>query len=106
MCSMPSEDRAASQDVMTTYCLAADLFSDIVVKLSCFADDASVEFAPVAVPMNGHAEIKSYCTNAFAAVSHNAHFLSNFRVNDVDIDDRHAFLNHLLKAVFNEQISH
>lgn len=49
MRSIPLEDRAASQDVMTTYRLAADLFSDIEVKLRVFADDASVDFAPAAV---------------------------------------------------------
>lgn len=76
------EARLALQDVVTAYCTAVDSLSDIEGLLNCFTEDAVLDLAGIELPcLRGHGQIREFFRQAFAAMTHHAHYVSNFHVD-------------------------
>lgn len=84
------EDRTALQDAMTAYCLAADSLSDMDALLDIFTEDAVLDMGAMGTTLNGHDEMRAFYTGVFDTMAHNAHILTNFRVNRFDGDSASA----------------
>lgn len=81
MTTIPATDRQALEDLTIAYAHAVDSMHDLDGICACFTEDADYDLSGIGMAhVAGHAGIREFFTQAFAANSHHAHFLSNFAV--------------------------
>lgn len=81
------EDRLAIQDVLVAYAHAVDSLHDIDGICDVFVEDAVFDLSGIGFPsLNGHAEIRGFFADTFAAMSAHAHYLTNFAITAYDGD--------------------
>jgi len=78
--AMPDDVRTALERLMIDYCYAVDGLRDVQPLLDIFTDDAQADLTALGLPMmNGTADIKAFFDGVFDTMSHQFHFISNFR---------------------------
>lgn len=81
MTACPIEDRLALEDLTVAYAHALDSMGDPEAICACFTPDAVYDLSGIGMAkVSGHAGIRELFTGIFAAMSHQAHYLSNFAV--------------------------
>ena len=81
MTACPIEDRFALEDLTVAYAHALDSMTDVEAICACFTEDAVYDLSGIGMPkVDGHTGIRELFTGVFAAMRHQAHYLSNFAV--------------------------
>jgi ketosteroid isomerase-like protein len=77
----PIEDRLAIQDLLVAYAHGLDSLDDIDGLLNLFVADAVFDLSGIGfLKAEGHAAIRRFFEDTFAAVAAQAHYLSNFAI--------------------------
>lgn len=78
MQNIPVEGRLAINDLLISYCTAANSLGDMEALLEVFTDDAVFDLSGIGLPKTtGHAGIRSFFTGVFENMTHHAHYLTN-----------------------------
>jgi hypothetical protein len=81
----PLEDRLALQDLLVAYAHLVDSLNDVDGICDVFVDDAVFDLSGIGFPnLQGHAQIRAFYQDTFAAMSAHAHYLTNFAVTPYD----------------------
>ncbi len=81
MNSCPVEDRLAIEDLLVAYAHGLDGLHDIEGLLALFVEDAVFDLSDIGFPsLQGHAAIRRFFEDTFAAMAAQAHYLSNFAI--------------------------
>lgn len=77
----PIEDRLAIGDLLVAYAHAVDTGADLAAVCDVFTSDAMFDLSGIGIPpQSGHAGIRAFFEGVFAAMAHQAHYLSNFAI--------------------------
>lgn len=75
------EDRQAIQDLLVAYAHGLDSLEDIDALLDLFVEDAVFDLSGVGFGrLQGHAAMRKFFEDTFAAMTAQAHYLSNFAI--------------------------
>jgi ketosteroid isomerase-like protein len=79
------EDRFALQDVVNDYCASIDSLTDVAGVANCFTEDAVFDLTGLGLAVfNGRDAIYNFFEDALDAVTHHAHYATNFTVDNID----------------------
>ena len=77
----PLEDRLAIQDLLVAYAHGLDSLENVDALLDLFVEDAVFDLSGVGFSrLQGHASIRRFFEDTFAAIAAQAHYLSNFAI--------------------------
>jgi ketosteroid isomerase-like protein len=83
----PVEDRLAIEDLLVAYAHAVDSLHDLDGICDVFVEDAVFDLSGIGFPsLHGHAEIRGFFADTFAAMAAQAHYLTNFAITAHDGD--------------------
>jgi ketosteroid isomerase-like protein len=83
----PVADRLAIQDLLVAYAHAVDSLHDLDGICAVFAEDAVFDLSGIGFPrLEGHAQIRGFFADTFAAMAAQAHYLTNFAITAYDGD--------------------
>lgn len=81
MNSCPVEDRLAIQHLLVAYAHGLDGLHDVDGLLALFVEDAVFDLSGIGfAKLEGHAAIRRFFEDTFAAMAAQAHYLSNFAI--------------------------
>ncbi|MBO9725051.1 MAG: nuclear transport factor 2 family protein [Novosphingobium sp.] len=81
MNSCPVEDRLAIEDLLVAYAHGLDGLHDVDGLLALFVEDAVFDLSGIGfAKLEGHAAIRRFFEDTFAAMAAQAHYLSNFAI--------------------------
>lgn len=87
MIACPVADRLAIQDLLVAYAHAVDSLHDLDGICDVFAEDAVFDLSGIGFPrLAGHAQIRGFFADTFAAMAAQAHYLTNFAITAYDGD--------------------
>ncbi|MEE4453219.1 nuclear transport factor 2 family protein [Novosphingobium resinovorum] len=87
MTACPIEDRLAIQDLLVAYAHAVDSLHDLDGICAVFVEDAQFDLSGIGFPsLTGHAQIRGFFADTFAAMAGQAHYLTNFAITAYDGD--------------------
>ncbi len=87
MNSCPVEDRLAIEDLLVAYAHGLDGLHDVDGLLALFVEDAVFDLSGIGfAKLEGHAEIRRFFEDTFAAMAAQAHYLSNFAISAYAVD--------------------
>jgi 3-phenylpropionate/cinnamic acid dioxygenase small subunit len=85
--SCPVEDRLAIEDLLVAYAHGLDGLHDVDGLLALFVEDAVFDLSGIGfAKLEGHAEIRRFFEDTFAAMAAQAHYLSNFAISAYAVD--------------------
>ncbi|MFM6853569.1 MAG: nuclear transport factor 2 family protein [Sphingopyxis sp.] len=85
MMACPIEDRLAIEDRMVAYCTAVDAMEKPENIAALFTTDADFDLSGIGMARaSGRDGIRDFFAGVFSAMSHHAHYLTNFALTDYD----------------------
>lgn len=81
------EDRFEIQDLITQYCTSIDSLTDVAGVANCFTEDAIYDLSGLGLlKCHGRQAVHDFFEEALNAVTHHAHYATNFSIDYIDGD--------------------